>query len=219
MKNSVAALLGAVCAVSAAPAPPADLNIGPINEARDVDTLYPYTGPEIPVGDWVDPSVNGVEGSGFPRLVEPPAVAPASANPTNNINVISLSYIPNGVSVHFQTPFGLDEDPTIHWGEASAVNLTCMTKGTTSTLVDTSSSRSVPEYAPNNGPATIARHRALWYLPPSAASSSTMYRLRNSSLGPPTTTRSPRPTAPPPLRSSLSRPPPRLAARGPSPSP
>lgn len=132
MKNSAAALLGAVCAVSAAPAPPADLNIGPIKEARDVDTLYPYNGPEIPVGDWVDPSVNGVEGSGFPRLVEPPAVAPASENPTNNINVISLSYIPNGVGVHFQTPFGLDEDPTIYWGEAST-NLTCMTKGKSST--------------------------------------------------------------------------------------
>lgn len=132
MRNSAAALLGAVCVVTAAPAPPADLNIGPIKEVRDVDTLYPYTGPEIPVGDWVDASVNGVEGSGFPRLVEPPAVTPASENPTNNINVISLSYIPNGVSVHFQTPFGLDEDPTIHWGEAST-NLTCMTKGKTST--------------------------------------------------------------------------------------
>lgn len=79
MKTSTAAALvgSAIYTVSAAPA---DLNIGPIKEkgARDVDTYYPYTGPEIPVGDWVDPSVNGVEGLGFPRLIEPPAVAPSS---------------------------------------------------------------------------------------------------------------------------------------------
>lgn len=121
---------GLIHAVSAVPAPPASLNIGPI--IRDVDTKYPYTGPAIPVGDWVDPSVNGVKGSGFPRLVEPPAVAPATTNPSNNINVISLSYIPDGVNVHFQTAFGLDEDPTIYWGEATG-NLTCMTKGKSST--------------------------------------------------------------------------------------
>lgn len=32
----------------------------PVNAApkkRDVDTLYPYTGPAVPVGDWVDPTV------------------------------------------------------------------------------------------------------------------------------------------------------------------
>lgn len=131
MKNSAAAILGAIYAVSAAPAPPADLNIGPAKSARDVDTAYPYTGPEIPVGDWVDPSVNGVKGSGFPRLVEPPAVTPASKNPSNNVNVVSLSYIPNGMNIHFQTPFGLDEDPTIYWGESA--NLTCMAKGKSAT--------------------------------------------------------------------------------------
>ena len=41
---------------------------------------------------------------------------PASANPTNNINVISLAYLPDGMNIHFQTPFGLGADPTISWG-------------------------------------------------------------------------------------------------------
>ncbi|KAF3763852.1 hypothetical protein M406DRAFT_75085 [Cryphonectria parasitica EP155] len=133
VQTTAAALLSAVSAVSAAPTL-ADVSAADAKkEARDVDTLYPYTGPEVPVGDWVDPSVNGVEGSGFPRLVEPPAVTPASEKPTNNINVISLSYIPNGMNIHFQTPFGLDEDPTVYWGEFGNKNLTCMAKGTSST--------------------------------------------------------------------------------------
>ena len=83
--------------------------------ARDVYTNYPYTGPAIPVGDWVDQSPQG-NGKGYPRLVEPPAVKPASKAPTNNINVISLSYMPNGINVHFQTPFGLGNAPTILYG-------------------------------------------------------------------------------------------------------
>ena len=83
--------------------------------APTVDTLYPYTGPDVPVGDWVDSTVNG-NGKGFPRLVEPPAVKPATANPTNNINVISVAYIPNGINIHFQTPFGLGQAPSVHWG-------------------------------------------------------------------------------------------------------
>lgn len=45
----------------------------PIQIKRDVDLRYPYTGPEIPIGDWVDATVNG-NGKGFIRLVEPPAV-------------------------------------------------------------------------------------------------------------------------------------------------
>lgn len=117
MRTTAAALLGALC-VWAAPRP-------------DVDTLYAYTGPAIPIGDWVDPTVNG-NGKGYPRLVEPPAVTPASLNTTNNINVISVSYIPNGVNIHFQTPFGLNEQPTVFWGEYSK-NLTCMSKGQTRT--------------------------------------------------------------------------------------
>lgn len=66
---------------------------------RDVYTNYPYTGPKIPVGDWVDPTVKG-NGKGFPRLVEAPAVKPSSSKATNNINVISVSYLPNGVNMY-----------------------------------------------------------------------------------------------------------------------
>jgi acid phosphatase len=92
--------------------------------APTVDTTYPYTGPAIPVGDWVDPTVNG-NGKGFPRLVEPPAVAPSCKNPTNNINVIQTSYLPTGINVHYQTPFGIGEAPVIHWGtSASDLNYT-----------------------------------------------------------------------------------------------
>jgi hypothetical protein len=83
--------------------------------APTVDESFPYLGPAIPIGDWVDPDVNG-NGKGFPRLVEPPAVTPASANPSNNVNVISLAYIPEGINIHFQTPFGLGEDPSVAWG-------------------------------------------------------------------------------------------------------
>ncbi|KAF2101320.1 acid phosphatase AphA [Rhizodiscina lignyota] len=81
----------------------------------DVDTRFPYTGPKVPVGDWVDPTING-NGKGFPRLVEAPAVKPKSFKPKNNINVISTSYVPNGVNIHYQTPFGLGTAPLVHWG-------------------------------------------------------------------------------------------------------
>ncbi|KXL43092.1 hypothetical protein M433DRAFT_329780 [Acidomyces richmondensis BFW] len=103
-----AVLLGALLAEAA---PAKDI------EARDVDTTYPYKGPAIPVADWVDPTING-NGKGFPRLVEPPAVKPASSKPKNNINVISVSYIPNGVTVHYQTTFGLGEAPMVFWGNS-----------------------------------------------------------------------------------------------------
>jgi hypothetical protein len=96
--------------LSAVTAHPADLNL-----KRDVYTNYPYTGPAIPVGDWVDPTVNG-NGKGFMRLTEDPAVKPKLKNPTNNINVISISYVPNGVNVHFQTPFGLGTSPSLVYG-------------------------------------------------------------------------------------------------------
>lgn len=81
--------------------------------------------------DWVDPTING-NGKGFPRLVEPPAVKPAKRNPTNNINVISLSYVPNGVNIHYQTPFGIGTAPTIHWG-AQPWDLCETTTGQTTT--------------------------------------------------------------------------------------
>ena len=100
---------------------------------RDVYTNYPYTGPKVPVGDWIDPTING-NGKGFPRLVEPPAVKPAHSKPSNNINVISVSYVPNGVNIHFQTPFGLGEAPSIHWG-IEAHNLCNTATGQTKTYV------------------------------------------------------------------------------------
>lgn len=89
-----------------------------VHAAPVVDTTYPYTGPAVPVADWVDQTVNG-NGKGFPRLVEPPAVTPSSSKPTNNINVISLGYLPTGMNIHFQTPFGLDAAPSVNWGTAS----------------------------------------------------------------------------------------------------
>jgi hypothetical protein len=101
------------------------------HDVRDVDETYPYVGPAVPVGDWVDPSVNG-NGKGFPRLVEAPAVQPATANPTNNINVVALAYIPNGVNIHFQTPFGLGEAPSVLWGSAQD-NLTHKATGASRT--------------------------------------------------------------------------------------
>lgn len=87
-----------------------------IHARPTVDERYPYTGPAVPIGDWVDPTVNG-NGKGFPRLVEPPAVKPKSANPTNNVNVISLSYLPDGINIHYQTPFGLGKAPSVRWGK------------------------------------------------------------------------------------------------------
>ncbi|KAK0386965.1 hypothetical protein NLU13_5278 [Sarocladium strictum] len=104
-------LVGAFLAVTAAAAPTV--------EERDVDTAYPYTGPDVPIGDWVDQTVNG-NGKGFPRLVEKPAVQPKSSNPTNNVNVISLAWVPGGVNIHYQTPFGLGEAPSVQWGTSSA---------------------------------------------------------------------------------------------------
>lgn len=86
-----------------------------VNAVPVVDESYPYTGPAVPVGDWVDPTVNG-NGKGFPRLVEAPAVTPKTDSPTNNINVISMAYIPEGITIHYQTPFGLGVAPSVNWG-------------------------------------------------------------------------------------------------------
>ncbi|KFZ20206.1 hypothetical protein V502_03272 [Pseudogymnoascus sp. VKM F-4520 (FW-2644)] len=104
MKTTTALfVLGALsAATNAAPAP-------------TVDTVYPYTGPDVPIGDWVDPTING-NGKGYQRLSEPPAVKPASEKPTNNVNVISLAYLPDGMNVHYQTPFGLGVAPSVKWG-------------------------------------------------------------------------------------------------------
>ncbi|KAL3430510.1 Metallo-dependent phosphatase-like protein [Aspergillus tetrazonus] len=97
-------------------------------EARPtVDMTYPYNGPDVPIGDWVNPTING-NGKGFPRLVEAPAVKPRSAHPKNNVNVISLSYLPDGMHIHYQTPFGLGEAPSVRWG-ASPANLNKVAHG------------------------------------------------------------------------------------------
>ena len=87
--------------------------------AATVDTTYPYTGPAVPIADLVDHTINGNPNvKGFTRLYEAPAVKPTPGSiPSNNVNVISLSYVPGGMNVHFQTPFGLGEAPSIQWGE------------------------------------------------------------------------------------------------------
>lgn len=115
------ALIGALLA-EAAPTDP---------HRRDVDTRFPYLGPAVPVGDWVDPTING-NGKGFPRLVEAPAVKPAHAKPKNNVNVVQLSYVPNGINIHYQTPFGLGAAPTVHWG-THAHKLHQTSRGSTNT--------------------------------------------------------------------------------------
>lgn len=123
--SALFAALSLLC-VRAAPAPapaPAPL----------VDETYPYNGPAVPVGDWVNPTVNG-NGKGFPRLSEPPAVTPAKKKPTNNINVISLSYVPDGINIHYQTPFGLGVAPSVSWG-TYAWNLNNHASGTSHTYV------------------------------------------------------------------------------------
>ena len=100
-------------------------------ERRDVYTNYPYTGPAVPIADWVDQSING-NGKGFIRLVEKPAVKPSMKNPSNNINTIKLSYVPGGINVHFSTPFGLGVAPSLMYGTDSG-NLKKMVSGATTT--------------------------------------------------------------------------------------
>ncbi len=118
--TAASALLGALSAIC-------------VHASPVVDETYPYTGPAVPVGDWVDPTING-NGKGFPRLVEAPAVQPSSSNPTNNINVISLAYFPNGINIHYQTPFGLGVAPSVKWG-TSATNLNQQVSGYSHTYV------------------------------------------------------------------------------------
>ncbi|KAF5699699.1 acid phosphatase [Fusarium mundagurra] len=108
--------------------------------APTVDETYPYNGPDIPIGDWVDHTINGnANHTGFIRLVEPPAVHPGHVNATNNVNVISLSYIPAqnggdtvGINIHYQTPFGLGQAPLVNWG-TSASYLNNVAIGSTAT--------------------------------------------------------------------------------------
>lgn len=124
--SSIPALFSALLAANYATAAPTDA------EKRDVNTDYPYKGPAVPIGDWVDPTING-NGKGFPRLVEAPAVIPKSKKPTNNINVVQVSYAgPTGVNIHFQTPFGIGATPMVKWG-TSASSLSKTAKGQTTT--------------------------------------------------------------------------------------
>lgn len=119
---ALAAVLTAITQVSAIAAP----------FRRTVDTTYPYTGPAIPIADPVDQTING-NGKGYIRLWEPPAVEPElGSSPTNNINVISLSYVPSGMNVHFQTPHGIGADPYVLWG-TDPTNLNNTATGWTST--------------------------------------------------------------------------------------
>ncbi|KKA30953.1 hypothetical protein TD95_001328 [Thielaviopsis punctulata] len=126
------AMLVSALLIGSASASPQAIPAAAANGAkRDVDTTYPYTGPKVPIGDWVDNTING-NGKGYPRLVEAPAVKPASSNPTNNINVVALSYVPNGMNVHFQTPFGLGESPKVKYGTSKS-RLTKSATGSTQT--------------------------------------------------------------------------------------
>lgn len=102
-------------------------------KGRDVYTNYPYNGPDVPIADWVDPTING-NGKGFIRLVEPPAVKPASKKPKNNVNVVSTGYIPGGINIHYQTPFGLGKAPAVHYGTKKD-DLCYTAHGETSTYV------------------------------------------------------------------------------------
>ena len=104
-----------------------------IRGKRDVYTHYPYTGPDIPIADWADQTVNG-NGQGFPRLNEPPAVWPSGVDPTNNINTIALAYVPGGINIHFSTPFGIDGEPCVNYG-TDPYNLHTNVKGQTTTYV------------------------------------------------------------------------------------
>lgn len=90
---SALALYGVLLSTPSANAAPAPAEVA----ERDVDTRFPYTGPKVPIGDWVDNTING-NGKGFPRLVEPPAVMPGTSKPKNNINVISTSYVVSTIS-------------------------------------------------------------------------------------------------------------------------
>ena len=98
---------------------------------RDVYTNYPYTGPDVPIADWADQTVNG-NGKGFPRLNEPPAVWPAAVNPTNNINKIAMAYVPGGMNIHFSTPYGIGGEPCVDYG-TDQYNMNTNVKGTTVT--------------------------------------------------------------------------------------
>lgn len=101
---------------------------------RDLATDYPYVGPEVPIMDPVDQTVNG-DGKGYPRLYEAPAVEPVIGTvPTNNINVINMAYVPGGMNIHFQTPYGIGCAPYVKYS-TDPTSLDQTAYGWTSTYV------------------------------------------------------------------------------------
>ena len=99
---------------------------------RSVDTTYPYTGPEVPIGDPADQTIEG-NGKGYPRLWEAPAVEPEVGTlPTNNINVINMAILPTGMNVHFQTAFGIGSEPKVLYS-TDPTNLSHTASGWTTT--------------------------------------------------------------------------------------
>lgn len=99
---------------------------------RDVDLAYPYNGPEIPIGDPGNPTLDASKG-GFQRIWQPPAVTPTPGKKvTNNINVISSALFPGGINIHFQTPYGIGGEPCVEWGEKRN-KLKKLAKGKTTT--------------------------------------------------------------------------------------
>ena len=121
--------LGLLTSLLAAPSPQAG-NDGTL--APEIDQSQPYKGPAVPIMDPTDQTISG-NGQGYIRLWEAPAVMPIPGNPiTNNINIISLSYLPGGMNVHFSTPFGIGGNPVVNWG-TDVLSLTNSTTGYTHT--------------------------------------------------------------------------------------
>ncbi|KAJ8292170.1 Acid phosphatase [Rhodotorula toruloides] len=120
MLTSVVLAALAAGAAQALPSPPAPTPLTKLElHKRFVDERFPYKGPAVPVGDWLDQTPQG-NGKGYQRLYKDPAVLPAPnvsvLSIKNNINVISTSLLPGGINVHFQTPFGIGASPVVRWG-------------------------------------------------------------------------------------------------------
>jgi len=59
-------------------------------------------------------------------------VTPATANPTNNINVINMAFVPGGMNIHFQTTYGLGQAPKLVYGSTPS-DLSMTATGASST--------------------------------------------------------------------------------------
>jgi hypothetical protein len=115
---------------------------------------------------------------GYPRLVEPPAVKPAKGA-TNNINVVSMSYLPNGMNIHFQTPFGLTGAPTVLYGAKKGQQNIQVTGNTKRYVVDAPKLVLLGSGFVSNlallDSATLVLHHARSCLSRSAVNSTTMW--------------------------------------------